>query len=175
MGKARVLGRYTEDNVIHFKLLSCVESKYGVDIPLSASQGIQIGDVANVLVGGVSALTGIASTIAGNPFGVPRTMYGIGSIASGIASIESSMDGIYTATSSIGMMVNHQLQKKLHCMFTERIVGDNTNDGRPLLRLRTPSSLGGFVKVQKGVVSLPASDDEMDIVNRQLETGFYYE
>lgn len=175
VGKARILGRYTgDDNLLHFKLLSSMEAKYGVDIPLASSEGIRVGDIITTLAGAMTGFTGVMG-LMGGPFSASALPSGIGAMAHGITSMESSMTGLATATSSIGMMVNHQIKKHLYCMFNRRVVGDNANNGKPLMQMRTPANLGGFMQVQKGVVSLPASEDEMNIVNRTLERGFYYE
>lgn len=176
IGKARVLGRYTESGVQKYKLLASVEAKYGVDIPMSQSAGINFGDMVKTAIGAVSLGLGLGDALTGmTAMGFSMGTKGAIGVSSGIASMETSITGIVTATSSVGGLMNHGLQKHLYCMFNTRIVGDNTNNGRPLCQMSTPATLGGFMRVQKGVVALPCSDDEMTVVNGTLENGFYYE
>ena len=176
IGKARVLGRYTENGVQKYKLLASVEAKYGVDIPMSQSAGINFGDMVKTAIGAVSMGLGIGDALTGmTKAGFMLGMKGSVGASSGIASMEQSMTGVVTGTSSVGGLMNHGLKKHLYCIFNTRIVGDNTNNGRPLCQMNTPATIGGFMLVQKGVVPISASDEEMEIVNRTLESGFYYE
>lgn len=173
MGKARVLGVYSEDGYRKLKLLATLEHKYGVDIPLSASQGINPSDVLSTVVGAVSFVSGFASL--GTGVGLLKMGAGAGAVAHGITSMESSMNGISVSAGSVGAMLDHQIQKRLYVYFNTRVVGDRTNDGRPLMEVHTPASLGGYMLMEKGLVQLSASETESDEVNRFMVTGFYYE
>ena len=52
---------------------------------------------------------------------------------------------------------------------------DNTQNGRPLCKVRTPSALGGYMMIQDADVSAPASMAELQEIRSYMEGGFYYE
>lgn len=169
IGKARIIGRFfvQGDSNPYYKLIACLDAKYGVDIPLAQGGGFE---VSNFLSGTAIARMGLnmLSSFIGNP---NRT---IGDVLT-LGSADESMNGIKFATSSIGPLMTHNMDKYLYGYYQQRIIGDNTNNGRPLMSVTTPATLGGYMQAMKGVVSLPSSDEEMTIVNRFMETGFYYE
>lgn len=173
MGKARVLGVYNDGEFRRWKLLAHQEHKYGVDIPLASSEGISPNDIITTVAGAVTFLLGFGSI--GSAGAVFKMGAGLGTVAHGISSMESSMTGINVATSTVGAMMNHQIYKRLYAYFNTRVVGDRTNDGRPLMEMRTPASLGGYMLMAKGIVQIPASEEESNEVNRFMVSGFYYE
>lgn len=170
IGKARVMGRYplgggTTDQ----KLLCCLDAKYGVDIPLVQAGGFDAGSF-NVGTGGLIAKAVNVGMVAS------MFRHGEENFGSLVGSADECMNGVKYATSSIGQLLVHNLDKHLYAYFQQRVVGDNVNNGRPYWKYTTPATLGsGFMQAMKGVVSLPASDEEMNIVNRYMESGFYYE
>lgn len=52
---------------------------------------------------------------------------------------------------------------------------DNTHNGRPLCKVRTPASLGGYMMIQDADISAPATRDELEEIRGYMEGGFYYE
>lgn len=52
---------------------------------------------------------------------------------------------------------------------------DNEHNGRPLCKVRTPASLGGYMRVERGDVAAPATSAELQEIKSYLEGGFYYE
>ena len=169
IGKARIMGRFTDNGVSYQKLLACLDGKYGVDIPLAQAGGFDAGSfTGGTIASHMGQLLNAGIVALGWKHGQESKNELLGSA-------DSSMNGVKYATSSVGQLLVHNLDKHLYGYFQQRIVGDNTNNGRPLMSMATPSTLTGFMQVQKGIVALPCSDDEMNIVNGMLEDGFYYE
>lgn len=52
---------------------------------------------------------------------------------------------------------------------------DNTQNGRPLCKVRTPAALGGYMMIQDADISAPASMAELQEIRGYMEGGFYYE
>ena len=52
---------------------------------------------------------------------------------------------------------------------------DNTHNGRPLCKVRTPASLGGYMMIQDADISAPATKQELEEIRGYMEGGFYYE
>lgn len=169
IGKARVEGRKTVSGVTTRRLVACLDGKYGVDIPLAQAGGFDAGSFTTLSAGGWLGKAINAGMIAAG------WKHGEESLTTLIGSADESMNGVKVATSSVGQLMVHNLDKHLYSYWQHRTAGDNANNGRPLMSKTTPSSVAGYVQVMKGVVSLPASDDEMNIVNGMLEDGFYYE
>ena len=66
---------------------------------------------------------------------------------------------------------------RLHSTFYTIAAGDDTNQGRPLLEVVTPSTLGGYMQMFNGTVPLSSgmTAQERDEINSYMESGFYYE
>lgn len=169
IGKARVMGRYQVSGNDYRKLIACLDGKYGVDIPLAQAGGFDAGSFTTASAGAWLGRALNVMTVAGG------WKHGEENIQTLIGSADESMNGVKYATSSVGQVLVHNMDKHLYSYFQERIVGDNTNNGRPYMRTSAPSILGGFMVAQKGLVELPASDEEMKTVNGYMESGFYYE
>lgn len=52
---------------------------------------------------------------------------------------------------------------------------DNAQNGRPLCKVRTPASLGGYMMIQDADISAPATKQELEEIRGYMEGGFYYE
>lgn len=168
IGKARIIGRFfvAGDSNPYYKLIACLDAKYGVDIPLAQGGGFEVSNFLSGTALKRMGLNLLASTGSENG---KNTLFGL------LGSADESMNGINFATSSIGPLIAHNMDKYLYGYYQQRVIGDNDNNGRPLMTKTTPATLTGFMQAMKGVVSLPASDEEMNIVNRYMESGFYYE
>ena len=64
---------------------------------------------------------------------------------------------------------------RLDVQFFEVVDDDITQNGRPLCQLKTPASLGGYMKIQDGDVAIPGTAIEGKTIRDYLEGGFYYE
>ena len=53
---------------------------------------------------------------------------------------------------------------------------DVAEEGKPLCKIRTPSTLNGYMKVLHGDMAIAAANDtELTMIRNYLEGGFYYE
>ena len=52
---------------------------------------------------------------------------------------------------------------------------DNTQNGRPLCKIKKPSTLTGYMIVSDGYVEIAGPLPEQQEIKRFLETGFFYE
>lgn len=63
----------------------------------------------------------------------------------------------------------------LNSEFWLPVEDDPTHNGRPLCEMRKPSSLGGYMLIQDGDVSINGTSQEDAEIRTYLESGFYYE
>ena len=100
----------------------------------------------------------------------------IGTIEAGIGTIWDAVGGTPTSTGMGGgfaeILGKPIWLDTLHYAITDE---DISHNGRPLMQLKTISSLSGFVQVQKGDVPIPGTSAEADRVKSYLEGGFFYE
>jgi hypothetical protein len=61
-------------------------------------------------------------------------------------------------------------------IFRDVTADDNDHQGRPLMAVRKPLALGGYMKVLDGTVEdVIATREELRAIRGYLESGFYYE
>lgn len=100
----------------------------------------------------------------------------IGAVSAGIGTLFSMAEGTPTST-GMGAGFSEILGKPMwfdtiHYAVTDE---DNTHNGRPLMQVKTISSLSGYIQVQKGDVAIAGTQAEADEIRTLLEGGFYYE
>lgn len=59
--------------------------------------------------------------------------------------------------------------------FAHMVDDDLAEEGRPLCKTRTISSLSGYIKVKNGDIAAPYTGEELEKIRTYLEGGFYYE
>lgn len=157
------------------------DAQIGVDIPLSSQDKAMGGFVSGVLGAIATTAFGVASAFAteGASLGV-TVARGIGSGASALNQLKTGYEeltsGVQSTNYTRGTLQElMNFKTYLTAIFRDQCEVDVTNKGRPLSALRRLDTLSGYMEVMTASVSLPVSDEEMNIVNRQLESGFYYE
>lgn len=152
-------------------IVANVACQFGVPISMSSYGQYTVGNVAQ-LAPAAGASLGVLAGVLAPTAGV------LGLAAhSAISGIESKDKGVLSTVGSTGAVIDHLRSWSLEHRFYTIADDDNTNNGRPLCKVSTPSTLGGgFIKAQKGVVtSTAATKAELDAVNAYMEDGFYYE
>lgn len=157
------------------------DAQIGVDIPLSSQDKAMGGFASNILGAIATTAFGVATTIATHGASLGATIArGIGTTASAVDQVNKGFEeltsGVQSTNYTRGTLQElMNFKTYLTAIFRDQCEVDVTNKGRPLSALRRLDTLSGYMEVMTASVSLPASDEEMNIVNRQLETGFYYE
>jgi len=143
----------------------------GSDLILTAngqfSVPIAIGQITSNVFGAIgSAAKGLASFALGDY---------VGSTVSIGNAVASALDNDIKIRGTNGGIINHQLDKFLYSTYYPVVDEDNANQGRPLCKMKTPSSLGGYMMADNVNLSIAATDNELTELTNLLESGFYYE
>lgn len=153
-------------------MLTTVSGQIGIPIATSSQAVDNIGALS-AKVGAVGSIAGgVASVISGN----------IGGAISSVGNVASSVISGYAAATprpqqcgvsgGVGYLRrNHSL----HVLQYDRPETDDTEFGKPLYKVKTISSLSGYVKLADGEVSCNATDAEHRELEAFLTGGFFYE
>lgn len=97
--------------------------------------------------------------------------------ASSVGSVSDLVTPTLTSTGTNGARAGLSGLIRLHSTFYTIAAGDDANQGRPLLEVLTPSSIGGYMQFFNGTVPLSSgmTAQERDEINSYMESGFYYE
>ena len=146
------------------RFLTRVTAQVGVPVQLSQES-------ANL-----SAIMDIGSNVAQGAIQGGGVGAAIGA-ASSVGSVSDLVSPTLTSTGSNGSRAGLSGLIRLHSTFYTIAAGDDANQGRPLLEVVTPSSLGGFMQMFNGTVALASgmTAQERDEINAFMESGFYYE
>ena len=98
----------------------------------------------------------------------------LGAVAAGVGSIASAISGSYSNT-SMGSISGIGEPGRLTTVFYDIPDEDNTRNGRPYCKVAKPSSLSGYMLVQRGDVDIPGTIPEQQRIKMFLESGFFYE
>lgn len=135
-------------------------AQLGVSFPIS-QMGVDVRGAVNSVAG---AVNGIGSLNA------------LGSIASvGSAITSLALPTLQTTGGIKGTMATMAHDWKLHTTCWPVPEDDNDHRGRPLLKNRTPSSLGGYILAADGDIEAPATASELAAIKSAIENGFFYE
>lgn len=156
---------YTSTNVSLGEVLHC-SVPWGVPVALSKDQaGLgQMVSSALDITSGVLSSTPILGLTAGS----------VGAVAGVITAVDD-ITSSSQRISNYGNFASHSAVRRLEAMFFDVVDTDNTNNGRPLCKIRKPSTLGGYMVAEKCVLDCPATDGELASLRRYVESGFYYE
>lgn len=148
-----------------YHYLAAIEGQWGVPISLSG------GSNGSSIVGGaISTLGAIAGAIAtGGASAI------IGAVTAGIGTITGAAGTSPSNCSTGGALVSMLEPMRLDTTFYKITSWDDSHNGRPLMQLKTISSLSGFIMVQKGDVPIPGTSAEAERIKTFLEGGFFYE
>lgn len=153
-------GNTTSDPV-----LANVTGQYGVPIRVTGgSTGASIvSGTANTIGSAITAIaTGGASAV-------------IGAVTAGIGTISDAMAGAAFSNETGGGIVNlYQQPVRLDTAYFNVPADDNAQHGRPLMQIRKPSALGGYMVVYDGYVEISGPLPEQQEIKRFLESGFFY-
>lgn len=147
-------------------IISTVSAQVGVPVNMSQVTMNYLGAASNTIqsVAGV-----VQDAIWGNVAGaVSGAAAGIASAANSLAPRVQSMGGTGSFSALYGRV-------RLFQQFFTIADEDLSHNGRPLCKVRTPSTLGGFMMVLDGDISAPATDQELSEIRSYLEEGFYWE
>lgn len=148
------------------ELLQRINAQIGVQVQLSQVYR----DYINAGVGAVGSVVGaIGSALAGSIGGV------ITSALSGINSATAAMKPHVSTIGSAGSVIDLRDTPSLYMQHFKPAAEDRANAGRPLCQMRTPASLGGYMLVREGDVSISGMRGEQAFIKETLEGGFYYE
>lgn len=147
-------------------VLNRVEAQLGVPISLSSVTRDMLG-VAGSLAGGLGgAITGgLSGNIAG----------GLSSVFTGIGNAVGSIMPRASTVGTSGGFATGMGDFRLDHQFFRPVDDDNAHNGRPLCKMKTISSLSGYILVQDGDVSTTGTSSEDAAIRTYLENGFYYE
>ena len=140
--------------------LANVCCQWGVPLKVFSTSTISAGGLLSM---GVNAVRAIAAP-------------SFSTFTSAVGSIMDAASGVVSSTGANGAATDHLMAWTLDAKFYTIADEDNTNNGRPLCAVSTPSTLTGYMVAQKGLVaSSAATRDELDAINAYVEGGFYYE
>ena len=146
------------------RFLTRVTAQVGVPVQLSQES-------ANL-----SAIMDIGSNVAQGAIQGGGVGAAIGAVSS-VGSVSDLVTPTLTSTGSNGSRAGLSGLIRLHSTFYTIADGDDTNQGRPLLEVLTPASIGGYMQMFNGTVPLAAgmTSQEREEINSYMESGFYYE
>lgn len=147
-------------------IIRSAAGRLGIPIQLSGTSVNYAGGI-NQLAGSVGGIVGNA--LAGNV---------AGAIAGGVSSI-GSVAGAFSPQATNGGygggLAAIAAPKQLVRLTYEYPELDITEQGRPLCKIKTISSLSGFILCRDGDVEAPARDSELAQIAAFLTGGFFYE
>ena len=153
-------GLATLEVICQNEVLNRIEAQVGVPI--------QISQVSRDFLGaGMSALGSVGNAVFGNYIGAAA---GVGNALSALVP-RSNTIGTQGSFTGLQSTANFDLTAQ----FFRPVADDPTHNGRPLCAVRTPASLGGYMLIQDGDVSINGTLEEGRQIRNYLEQGFYYE
>lgn len=148
-------------------VLANVTGQYGVPIRVKGSD-----NTGAVIAGALSTAGGIAAAIATGGAALPI----IGASTAGIGTIDTAISGAAFSSDTGGGIVNiYQQPVRLNTAYYSIAAEDNAQHGRPLMAVRKPSAIPGYIKVYDGFVEISGPLPEQQEIKRHLESGFFYE
>lgn len=150
----------------NYHVLANVSGQWGVPVRISG------GSTGDTIISGTTATLGSALLAAAT--GGAGAI--IGAATGAIGTIAGAMSGAAYSNETGGGIVNlYQQPIRLDTTIYDVPDEDNTRNGRPLCKVRTPANLGGFMIADRGDVQMSGPLPEHEEVKRYLETGFFYE
>lgn len=141
-------------------------SQVGVEIQIAQTK--DTGERAQAIMN----IAGLALNTLQNPGSITQLPSAIGDIE---RSRNASGDTIGRSGGWLGLAGGQDSQPYLISIFHDVADEDNAQNGRPLCKVRTPASLGGYMMIQDADISIYGTEEEHDIIKETMESGFYYE
>lgn len=175
-GVLKVFAQRTYDYDI---LLTQMTAQIGLSFPLShiTTPGASL---ASVVLPAIQAAGGVASMAAGAVTGTPGAMIGgagsvLSAAASAIGDIAQTKIPVPTTTGGTPCVAQLIMAPQMDYTWYYPVDEDNTHRGRPLCEVRTLSTLSGYQLCANTDISIPATREEIDMIRKYLETGYFYE
>ena len=145
-----------------------VESTNGRALKMSSMVGVpvQLSQVTQDIVKAAFAVIDTAQSIVSKNY--------VGAAADIMSAVESMFPQVQTA-GSVGSIMAYNKTPEIRLVHYELVDEDNAQLGRPLCKVRTISSIAGFIQCDRADLDLPASPSEKDQILNYLNGGFYYE
>lgn len=137
-----------------------LNAQLAVDIPVT-QMSVDMQGAMNAVGNGLSNLG------SGNLLGTAASV--------GDAVTSLVLPTVQTTGGIKGTMASMAHTWKLHTTCWPVPEDDNDHRGRPLLKNRTPASLGGYILAVDGDIQAPATAVELAEIKSAIETGFFYE
>ena len=137
-----------------------LNAQLAIDIPVT-QLAIDAQGAMNAIGNGLSSLGG------GNVLG------SVASVGDAVTSL--LLPTVQTTGGIKGTMASMAHTWKLHTVCWPVPEDDNDHRGRPLLKNRTPASLGGYILAADGDIQAPATAVELSEIKSAIESGFFYE
>ena len=153
----------TGANALHgSNILFQIKTQFGVPIPMS--------QVSSTMGQVIADATELAGSLAAEDYAGAAV-----NAATALIDITKAAVGTMTTKGAQGSIVAHRDDKYLYARFFDITDRDTANLGMPLCDTRTPSSLGGYMKVENAHVAISGTAAEAGQINSYMESGFYYE
>ena len=150
-------------------------AQVGVPVTVSELTRDYLGEVKNQLdmqTGTIGALTSVVMGGAGAATGVTGSIQSIGSMAFDAVRMKypTVMGG-----GANGNFLGLHSQCYLQAKFYECVDQNITEIGRPLYKNKTINTLSGFICCSGADVAISGTEEEADIINNYMNSGFFYE
>lgn len=154
---------------------------YDYGISGSARLGIPIS-LAGSSVDYLDQALAVVNTAADAAGGIVDIITGKGSVAgtikntaNGIASVMRASAPTATQGSVGGGMAALNSPRYVLCKWYDTVEENNTEKGRPLCKIKTISSLSGYMECAEGDLEIAGTAEEMAEISAFLTGGFFYE
>ena len=146
--------------------LAYLSGQIGIPIDIKGTN-----NAGKIIGGAISTIgAGAAAAITGNPIAIA------GAAISGIGTAVDAMGATGTSSNigagAAGIMGEYGWLDTICYEITD---SDNAQNGRPLCKIKKPSTLTGYMIVSDGYVEIAGPLPEQQEIKRFLETGFFYE
>lgn len=166
---ATIYGTTSYNQVV---MLTRVSGQIGIPVATSSQAVDNIGALSAKVSAVGSLAGGIASVISGNIGGAISSVGGVASSAISAYAASTPRPQQCGVSGGVGYLrQNHSL----HVLQYDRPETDDTEFGKPLYKVKTISSLSGYVKLADGEVSCNATESEHRELEAFLTGGFFYE
>lgn len=132
----------------------------------SIGQTVIIGQSASNKIGaGMGIISAVGNLLTGNFVGA----------ASSISDAVSNMSPTLNTQGENTGFAEASQPAKLICSFIEICDDDNANNGRPLMQVKTISSIPGYIKCENSDIAIQGTDAECTKIKSLMDGGFFYE
>ena len=139
---------------------------FGIQVPITQTSSNIFSKTGNLFKTGVMEAISAAE---GNLFGMAFNAVGLAGACASLYSYDMA------STGSVGSGMDFPIGITFDNIHYALVDNDNAHDGKPLCEVHTPSSLGGFMIIERGDVEANATLPELARIKSFLESGFYYE